>query len=295
MLAKSRHLKSSALNRNISVRLAFFADQSYHFTTKNSGLKMIIVISPSKTLDFKTSPVTTFTQPRQLQQSQELIDTVKQLKPEDLSELMKISGKLSQLNWQRYQDFHQPFELNNAKQAILAFKGDVYNGIDTANYEPEDFAFAQQHLRILSGLYGALKPLDLIQPYRLEMGTRLKNKRGKDLYGFWNTQVTDLLNLDFDNNADAEPLLINLASNEYFKVIKPEVLKAKILTLSFKENKGGAYKIIGIHAKRARGLMTDFIIRNKITIPEQIKKFNIENYVFNASLSSEQESVFSRG
>ncbi len=253
---------------------------------------MIIVISPSKTLDFSANPFQTYSQPRQLSQSQLLIDTAKQLEPEALSALMKISEKLSLLNWQRYQDFQQPFSLENAKQALLAFKGDVYGGIDSDNYNEEDFNFAQSHLRILSGLYGALRPLDLIQPYRLEMGTRLQNQRGKNLYEFWDSQVTDLLNEDFKN--DTTPLLINLASNEYFKVIKPKVLKAKLLTLAFKENKAGVYKIIGIHAKRARGLMTDFIIKNRLTEAEQIKAFNLENYAFNESLSSENEWVFSR-
>jgi cytoplasmic iron level regulating protein YaaA (DUF328/UPF0246 family) len=254
---------------------------------------MIIVISPSKTLDFSPNSFHTHTQPRQLGQSQELIDTVKQLSPDDLAGLMKISDKLSLLNWQRYQDFQQPFNLDNAKQALLAFKGDVYGGIDSNNYNEDDFAFAQKHLRILSGLYGALKPLDLIQPYRLEMGTRLQNDHGKNLYEFWETQVTELLNQDF--NDSASPLLINLASNEYYKVIQPKLLKATILTLAFKENKAGVYKTIGIHAKRARGLMTNFIIKNHLTEAEQIKAFDNENYAFNQSLSSEKEWVFSRG
>ena len=253
---------------------------------------MIIVISPSKTLDFSSNAFHTHTLPRQLEQSQELINTAKQLSPDDLSNLMKISEKLSQLNWQRYQDFQQPFALNNAKQALLAFKGDVYAGIDSDNYNEDDFSFAQQHLRILSGLYGALRPLDLIQPYRLEMGTRLKNTRGKNLYEYWDTQVTELLNQDFADNKT--PVLINLASTEYFKVIKPKVLNANILTLAFKENKAGVYKTIGIHAKRARGLMTDFIIKNRLTEIEQIKQFSAENYTYNESLSLEKEWVFSR-
>ncbi len=253
---------------------------------------MILVISPSKTLDFLPNLFHIHTQPRQLDKSQELINTVKQLSSEQLGGLMKISEKLSQLNWQRYRDFQQPFSLDNAKQALLSFKGDVYGGIDSGNYNEEDFAFAQQHLRILSGLYGALRPLDLIQPYRLEMGTRLQNEYGKNLYEFWDTQVTELLNQDFEN--EPMPLLINLASNEYFKVIRPKVLKAKILTLNFKENKAGVYKTIGIHAKRARGLMADFVIKNRIIQAEEIKEFNQENYVFNPSLSSEKEWVFSR-
>lgn len=253
---------------------------------------MILVISPSKTLDFSPNSFHTHTQPRQLDKSQALIDTVKQLSPEQLSGLMKISEKLSQLNWQRYRDFQQPFSLDNAKQALLSFKGDVYGGIDSDNYNEKDFSFAQKHLRILSGLYGALRPLDLIQPYRLEMGTRLQNEAGKNLYEFWDAQVTELLNQDFEN--ESTPLLINLASNEYFKVIKPKVLKAKILTVNFKENKEGVFKTIGIHAKRARGLMTDFIIKNRLIEAEEIKAFNLDNYVFNSSLSSENEWVFSR-
>jgi cytoplasmic iron level regulating protein YaaA (DUF328/UPF0246 family) len=253
---------------------------------------MILVISPSKTLDFSPNPFHTHTQPRQLDKSQALIDTVKQLSQEQLGVLMKISEKLSQLNRQRYKDFQQPFSLDNAKQALLSFKGDVYGGIDSDNYNEEDFAFAQKHLRILSGLYGALRPLDLIQPYRLEMGARLQNKVGKNLYEFWGAQVTELLNQDFES--ETTPLLINLASNEYFKVIKPKVLKAKILTLNFKENKVGVFKTIGIHAKKARGLMTDFIIKNRLVEAEEIKAFNLDNYNFNSSLSSENEWVFSR-
>jgi len=254
---------------------------------------MIIVISPSKTLDFTSPPLTTHTLPRQLEQSEILIDTAKQLSTEDLANLMKISEKLSQLNWQRYRDFNLPFALANAKQALLAFKGDVYGGIDSENYDADDFEFAQQHLRILSGLYGALRPLDLIQAYRLEMGTRLQNPRGKNLYEFWGSQVTEYLNQDLSNFES--PVLINLASNEYFKVIKPKLLKAKILTLAFKENKTGSYKTIGIHAKRARGLMTNYIIKNRLTEAEQVKSFDLENYIFNAGLSSEKEWVFSRG
>ena len=205
---------------------------------------------------------------------------------------MKISEKLSLLNHQRYQDFHQPFTLDNAKQALLSFKGDVYGGIDSDHYDEDDFSFAQQHLRILSGLYGALRPLDLIQPYRLEMGAALSNPQGKNLYAFWDTQVTEQLNQDFSN--ESTPVLINLASNEYFKVIKPKILNARILTLSFKESKSGVYKTIGIHAKRARGLMTNFIIKNRIVEIDDIKRFELDNYRFNPSLSSEKEWAFTR-
>ncbi len=254
---------------------------------------MIIVISPAKTLDLSKSSITTHTHPRQLKLSQELIDTVKKLSTDQISQLMKISDKLSLLNWQRYQDFTTPFTLDNAKQALLAFKGDVYGGIDVDQYSEDDLDFAQQHLRILSGLYGGLRPLDLIQAYRLEMGTRLQNAHGKNLYEFWAGKVTDLLNQDFATQS--EPLLINLASTEYFKVIKPKLLNAKILTLAFKENKAGTYKTIGIHAKRARGLMTSYIIKNRLSKAEQIKQFAIEDYVYNDDLSSANEWVFSRG
>ncbi len=254
---------------------------------------MIIVISPSKTLDLSASTFQNHSQPRQLLQSQALIETAKKLSAEELSNLMKISDKLSQLNWQRYQDFNTPFTLDNAKQALLAFKGDVYEGINVDDYSEDDFDFAQQNLRILSGLYGALRPLDLIQAYRLEMGTRLQNEQGKNLYEFWDTQVTELLNQDLTEHSS--PLLINLASNEYFKVIKAKYLKAKVLTLAFKENKAGTYKTIGIHAKRARGLMTRYIIKNRLTEAEKIKAFNLENYAYNEHLSSDKEWVFCRG
>ncbi|KAF3981256.1 MAG: peroxide stress protein YaaA [Methylococcales symbiont of Hymedesmia sp. n. MRB-2018] len=254
---------------------------------------MIIVISPSKTLDFSVNSFHDHTYPRQLNNSQELINTVKQFTVEELTSLMKISEKLSQLNWQRYRDFQQPFTLRNAKQALLAFKGDVYGGIDVENYTANDFAFAQSHLRILSGLYGCLRPLDLIQPYRLEMGTKLPNDKGKNLYEYWGEKVTALIDLDLEN--DENPLLINLASNEYYKVIKPKLLNAQVLTLNFKENKAGVYKTIGIHAKRARGLMTRFIIINRLTKASQLKTFSDADYVFNDTLSSEKEWVFSRG
>lgn len=252
---------------------------------------MIIIISPSKTQDFSADTNTQFSQPRQLEQSQQLIETLLELNPEDIGKLMKISEKLSHLNWQRFHDFQRPFTLENAKQALLAFRGDVYAGIDADNYTVDDFAFAQQHLRMLSGLYGVLRPLDLIQPYRLEMGTKLENPRGKNLYEFWGKQITELLNHDLSHD---DPLLINLASNEYFKAIKPDLLNAKILTLSFKENKNGVYKVIAIHAKRARGLMTNYIIKNRITEIEELKNFNLEDYRFNEMFSTMDEWVFTR-
>ncbi len=254
---------------------------------------MLIVISPSKTLDFSSNTFDVHTQPRQLRKSQELINITKKMSAEDLSVLMKISNKLGQLNWQRFQDFTQPFQLSNSKQALLAFKGDVYAGINADQYSADDLTFAQQHLRILSGLYGALKPLDLIQPYRLEMGTRLNNSQGKNLYAFWGNQVTDLLNQDLSKDS-SPPCLVNLASKEYYKVIKPKELQAEIITPVFKENKAGELKTIGIHAKRARGLMTNYIIKNRISNIEQLKEFSEENYKYRSSLSSDKEWIFSR-
>lgn len=252
---------------------------------------MIIVLSPAKTLDLSPTQVRPYTLPRQLEKSQELVATVRQLGVEELASLMQISKALGELNWQRYRSFQQPFTPANAKQALLVFKGDVYRGIGAYDYSAEDFSFAQQQLRILSGLYGVLRPLDLIQPYRLEMGVRLKNQQGKNLYDYWGTQITELINQDLTKGS---PLLINLASREYFKAIKPRLLKAPILTLSFKQNKGGEYKTIGIHAKLARGLMARFIIKHRLTEPDKIKAFSDAGYRFNEALSSTAEWIFSR-
>ena len=252
---------------------------------------MIILISPSKTQDFSPSTNKQFSLPRQLENSERLIDTLTELSPEELAKLMKISDKLSLLNWQRFQEFNQPFTLKNAKQALLAFKGDVYRGIDVESYTEDDFTFAQQHLRMLSGLYGVLRPLDLIQPYRLEMGTRRSISEHKNLYQFWGNQITECLNQDLNNE---NPVVINLSSNEYIKAIKPKLLNSRILTLSFKENKKGIYKVVAIYAKRARGLMSNFIIKNRVIEIEALKGFNMDGYTFNNALSSENEWFFTR-
>lgn len=252
-----------------------------------------MVISPAKTLDFSGSPYPHFTQPAHLEDSQELITQLREFSVADISKLMKISEKLSVLNQQRYEDFKTPFSLDNARQALLVFKGDVYKGIDTDNYNDDDLSFAQKHLRILSGLYGVLRPLDLMQAYRLEMGTKLANKRGKNLYEFWGNQVSEQLNEDLEGLD--EPWLVNLASNEYFKAIAPKALKANIINIAFKENKGGTYKVIGIHAKRARGLMVDFVIKKRIETPEPMKSFDVEGYEFNEALSTANTWTFCRG
>lgn len=253
---------------------------------------MVLVISPSKTQDFDCRHHADYTVPKQLHHSEKLINTLRLFSKNDLAILMKISDKLANLNWQRYRDFKTPFDLTNAKQALLVFKGDVYNGIDSDHYSDEDFSFAQKHLRILSGLYGVLKPMDLIQPYRLEMGTKLATKSGKDLYEFWGRTISDALNKDLEEQK--MPLLINLASNEYFKVIQSRFLRAEVLTLSFKENKNGQYKVIGLYAKKARGLMADFVIKNKITNKEDLQKFDRDGYSFRPSLSNDKEWIFCR-
>ncbi|KAI9133594.1 peroxide stress protein YaaA [Acaryochloris sp. CCMEE 5410] len=251
---------------------------------------MLMIISPSKTQNFDPPPAIDYTVPAQSVQTQTLVQQLRDYSPEELGKLMKISPKLSDLNWQRYQDFQDSFTQDNAKQALLAFKGDVYNGIEVDTYTSEDFSFAQTHLRILSGLYGLLKPLDLIQPYRLEMGTKLQTDKGKTLYDFWGTQITDALNADLD----PEMTLVNLASGEYFKAIQPPHLKGKVLNIAFKENKNGTYKVIGIHAKRARGLMVNYAIQNRITAPERLQTFDVEGYAFNPSLSKDTEWAFCR-
>ena len=202
---------------------------------------------------------------------------------------MNISEKISLLNYERYIRWSLPFNKNNAHPALLLFQGDVYKGISADDFKKEDFLFAQNSLRILSGLYGILKPLDLIQPYRLEMGTQIKIGKHNDLYDFWGEEITQAINKD--KNSD---YLINLASVEYFKSIKKDKLKAKLINIIFKEKRNGNYKIIGINAKKARGLMSRYIIKNKINNPEDLKKFKEENYIYNKNLSSDSDWVFTR-
>ena len=249
---------------------------------------MLAIISPSKTQDFSSCSVTTFSKARQLTQSQELIDVLKNKTQVQISKLMTLSDKLSKLNFDRFQAFKTPFSLDNAKQALLAFKGDVYNGIDAPSLSLEDLKFAQNNVRMISGLYGVLRPLDLIQPYRLEMGTKLSNKNGSNLYDYWGSKITKVL------NGDEKDLIINLASNEYFKSIDKKILKAQILDIVFKEKKNDAYKVIGIYAKRARGLMVNYIIRNRITDPKSLKNFSDENYHYDEALSSDSSWVYIR-
>jgi cytoplasmic iron level regulating protein YaaA (DUF328/UPF0246 family) len=255
---------------------------------------MLIVISPAKTLDYETPPVSKrHTKPAMLKQSQQLIDNLRNYSALDLAELMKLSMKLAELNFDRYHDWQTPFTTKNAKQAALAMKGDVYTGLDAESLNEEGFQFAQAHLRILSGLYGVLKPLDLMQPYRLEMGTKLPNEQGKDLYAFWGESITQAINKAL--KAQGDDVLINLASNEYYKSIKPKLIKGRIITPQFKEKKNGSYRMIGVFAKRARGLMSRYIIENQLTDPEEIKKFKTDGYRFSKQQSKDDQWVFVRG
>lgn len=254
---------------------------------------MLMVVSPAKNLDYETAPkAKQFSQPEFLEDSQRLMDELIKLAPHDLSELMGISDKLGTLNYDRNQSWNLPFDQDNAKQAVLAFNGDVYSGLDAPNFSAADFKFAQKHLRILSGLYGLLKPLDLMQAYRLEMGTKFNNKRGKNLYEFWGSIITDALNAQLKKTKGT--VLLNLASNEYFKAVKPKQLTATVVAPVFKDWKNGQYKIISFYAKKARGLMAAYVIKNQITNIEDIKKFDSEGYCFNTELSDENNWVFTR-
>ncbi|MEQ4510418.1 MAG: peroxide stress protein YaaA [Dickeya sp.] len=254
---------------------------------------MLITLSPAKTLDY-TSPLPTqrHTQPALLAYSQQLIQHCKQLTPADIASLMSISDKLADLNAARFQEWSPEFSLDNARQALLAFKGDVYTGLAAEDFSEADFDFAQQHLRILSGLYGVLRPLDLMRPYRLEMGIRLKNDVGNDLYQFWGDTITETLNQALAEQND--DVLINLASDEYFKSVKPARLKARIIKPVFLDEKNGKFKVISFYAKKARGLMSRFIIQNRLTQPEQLKDFNSNGYYFDPADSSADELVFRR-
>ena len=253
---------------------------------------MRIVISPAKKLhEGYALPDVEATQPRFLSQSQNLINILQEKDSFEIASLMKLSMKLADLNAGRFQSWHTPFTTTNAKQALFSFAGDVYQGLDATSLSTNDIAFAQEHLRMLSGLYGLLRPLDLMQPYRLEMGTRLTNPEGSNLYDFWGKQITEQLNQELSTG----DTLINLASNEYFKVLNPKLLQANIITPAFKENKAGTYKVVGIFAKKARGFMSRYIIQNRITDVEDIKTFNVDGYIYNPSLSDATTWAFSRG
>ncbi|SLM64682.1 MULTISPECIES: peroxide stress protein YaaA [Dickeya] len=254
---------------------------------------MLIILSPAKTLDY-TSPLATsrYTQPELLDCSKKLIRHCQRLTPAEIASLMGISDKLADLNAARFQSWQPVFSPDNARQALLAFKGDVYTGLAAEDFSESDFDFAQRHLRILSGLYGVLRPLDLMQPYRLEMGTRLQNDAGDSLYPFWGDTITHTLNQALA--AQDDEVLINLASDEYFKAVKPAKLKARLIKPVFLDEKNGKFKVISFYAKKARGLMSRFIIQNRLTQPEQLKHFDSEGYYFDADSSSAEELIFKR-
>ncbi|AAU36981.1 MULTISPECIES: peroxide stress protein YaaA [Basfia] len=254
---------------------------------------MLAIISPAKTLDYQSAvPKFEISQPQLTQYSQQLIDICKQLSPAQIASLMSISDKLAGLNAARFADWQADHNEQNARPAIYAFKGDVYTGLDVESLTSDDVLFAQQHLRMLSGLYGLLKPLDLMQPYRLEMGTKLANKKGKDLYAFWGNVITQTLQQALDEQGDN--ILVNLASDEYYKAVQASQLKARIIKPVFLDNKGGKYKVISFYAKKARGLMCRYIIQNRLTEAEQLKEFNLAGYWFDEAASTKDEFVFKR-
>lgn len=255
---------------------------------------MLSVLSPAKTLDFETPPTTDIvTRPDYLDSSRQLVDILRDYSPQALSELMGISDKLAGLNAARFAQWQPPFDPDNAKQAILAFQGDVYTGLEAQHWSQPDLEWSQDHLRILSGLYGMLRPLDLMQPYRLEMGTRLENPAGKDLYAFWRNTLTRDLDAAVQHSS-GEKVLVNLASNEYFGAIDKKALTSRVITPVFKDAKNGQYKIISFYAKKARGMMSAWMVHQRLEKSEDLKDFNAGGYCFNAGLSDQDSWVFTR-
>jgi cytoplasmic iron level regulating protein YaaA (DUF328/UPF0246 family) len=250
---------------------------------------MLLVISPAKTLDYSHPEYSAHTQPDFTSEVKDLVGVLRKKSAAQISKLMHLSEALATLNAERYQTFTDTFSPDNSKQALLAFKGEVYAKMEADQFTAEELEFAQQHLRILSGLYGLLKPLDLMQPYRLEMGTKLKTKKGDSLYDYWGTKISKALNAAGEGRT-----LVNLASQEYFKAVDKKTLNLPVITIHFKEHKEGSYQVVGFFAKQARGLMARFAIQNRITDPEQLKTFNEEGYEFAERLSSAQDWVFVR-
>ncbi|OIP15459.1 MAG: peroxide stress protein YaaA [Comamonadaceae bacterium CG_4_9_14_3_um_filter_60_33] len=254
---------------------------------------MLFLLSPAKSLDFNPPAAEVpHTQPLFVPQARALIDILQQKSPQDIASLMSLSDSLAGLNVARYQAWSPKFTAKNAKQAVLAFNGDVYDGLDAKTLRADELAWAQDHVCILSGLYGVLRPLDYMQPYRLEMGTKLPNPRGRDLYQFWGSQIADYLNTRLA--ADTTPAVINLASQEYFKALDKKALKARVVDCVFEDFKDGQYKIISFYAKRARGLMTRFATTRRLSLPAQLKDFNLDGYAFAATSSSAERLVFRR-
>ncbi|HEY0586015.1 MAG TPA: peroxide stress protein YaaA [Pseudoduganella sp.] len=248
---------------------------------------MLIVLSPAKSLDLETPPTTKLaTQPEFLDHSEQLIERLRDFSPNELGELMDLSDALSTLNVARYASWTK--DTSEARQAVMTFNGDVYDGLDARSMSAKQLDYTQSRIRILSGLYGMLKPLDLIHPHRLEMGTRLQNPRGKNLYEFWGDMITEAL------NKEGSPVLVNLASDEYFKSVKPKKLNMPVITPVFEDWKGGKYKIISFFAKRARGMLARYAAVNNITDPVKLKKFDVDGYKFDADASNDTTWVFRR-
>jgi len=255
---------------------------------------MLMLISPAKTLDYENPPTTAnYSMPDFLGKSAELIAVVSKKSYPVLMKLMHVSQKIAELNVERFNQWQLPFNSENAKQAVLAFKGDVYLGLDATAFTEDKLDYAQEHLRIISGLYGLLRPLDLMQPYRLEMGLKLKSKKGANLYQFWGEQITDAVNAMLAKQD--EPVVINLASNEYFKAIQKKNLDGRLITPVFKDRKNGEYKMISFFAKKARGMMARYAIDHKLLEAEELQNFDYDGYSFNHELSQADKWVFCRG
>jgi len=254
---------------------------------------MLMVISPAKTLDYDTPPSTSrHSLPQYLEHSRELIEGLRSLTPADVAQLMGVSDKIAALNVARFGSWTPEFTPANAKQAILAFKGDVYTGLAAEDFQDADFDFAQRHLRMLSGLYGLLRPLDLMQPYRLEMGTQFANARGKDLYAFWGERISEWLNADLA--AQGDDVLLNLASNEYFGAVRRRQLQARVVDVEFRDLKNGDYKIISFYAKKARGLMARHVIKQRLTRVDELRDFAEQGYAYSEERSTADKLVFLR-
>ena len=254
---------------------------------------MLAILSPAKTLDYETPLKTKLnSQPIYGRESNQLIKTLRTFEPFEVASLMKISDKLADLNHKRYVEWRNKPAESKTRPAVLAFKGDVYQGLEAESFNDNDLKFAQRHLRILSGLYGLLRPLDAIQPYRLEMGTKLKTSKGQNLYDYWGTKLTTGLNEALKESK--EGTLVNLASNEYFGAVQPKLLEGSLLNIGFKEKRNGQLKFVSFSAKKARGLMAKFIIKERLKTPDDLKNFDLEDYKFNKKLSSELDWTFSR-
>ena len=254
---------------------------------------MLTIISPAKKLDFE-SPVKSseYSLHKFSKETNEIIEECRKMSVADIRNLMGVSDKISELNYDRYQRFEAHYNLNNSKQAIFAFKGDVYVNIDIDNYGQDELSFTDKHVAILSGLYGILRPMDLMQPYRLEMGTKFKTHKGNNLYDFWGSKITDFINNRLASVVD--PALINLASNEYFSVLQPKNIKGKVINIAFKERKDSGLKVIGLLSKKARWMMVDYIVKNKINKPENLKAFNSSRYQYIPDLSDDSNMIFVR-